>query len=89
MIDAEKMPEIVEQLIKDDILFKYATAYELKNQESKPLFEFITEFEDLKFVKHPDLNSKLVLTGALEAFKAKAMDHPQWNATKKDFDDLT
>ncbi|MBK8776762.1 MAG: S41 family peptidase [Saprospiraceae bacterium] len=90
VIDAEKMPEIVEQLIKDDILFKYATAYKLKHQEIKPLREFsFTEFEDfLKFVKHSGFEYKSVLTGALEAFKAKAMDHPQWNAMSKDFDDL-
>lgn len=86
LIDAGNQPEILKQMIEKKLTFKYATQYNLKHKEIKPVRDFsFTEYDDFKkYFRESGFDFTSSTESALEAFRAKASKEESWSRIRED-----
>jgi len=86
-IDSENLPEILQQLIQQQVTFKYATHFTLQHKEIKPVKEFsFNEYDDFKkYLKNTKFDFNSSLEKALLAFREKAAQEAAWSQIQPDY----
>ncbi|MDZ4708562.1 MAG: S41 family peptidase [Saprospiraceae bacterium] len=86
-IDSENFPEILQELMKQHLVFKYATHYTLQHKEINPVKEFkFNDYDEFKkYLKNARFNFNSSLEKSLEAFKDKAAQDPTWTQIQAEY----